>query len=563
MRPRELVLARWWLARVHERCASAPVRPWAELPEWAVEGQSCAVGPGAGPAGADGPESLVVWETSVAPDGLPMLSWRPAAPVGQVVLSPGRWGGGDERLVDVLSETMQARGAQELTGRDLVPDGMSQVPALGGWYGQMSEAGDLTVWMPSSWQYPDRALLCTLHGVDPGWAEAVRAAGRILLAMRPPGIKRPVVSEALLHLWRVMDEENAFIGGIDADQPAPQPRPLDPVGGIVRVGAVPDEHRAQVVAARRRVPAVAVRPPIDVGALWDTAWARAGYLVDAAQAGPPESHLVPVDGSDLLIALVLTALCRDQDRLPDEVDLADVGLRLTSPGLASWLEVMLAPTSAADDLRRAAVMTVSSEGWDDSGSARLLYEPSRVTALVGRQWLIDGGGLRLGDRAWWLPPAEDAGDLEEVPARECRVVGLSTATFPVHSGATWINAQFHVAGAPDAPHRFDAHGYDLLCAENDPGRALVQSAYSAGCDLWFARHGLDRGQYTPGQVWRRLRGRARYHTAPEVRSVFDTVLDTDDAHLAAALTSGIVQLQALAPQQPIPGTPIGGADFSW
>ncbi|RSM53967.1 hypothetical protein DMB66_37965 [Actinoplanes sp. ATCC 53533] len=519
----------------------------------------------------------VRWQASVTPDGLPVVYWCPTAPVAQVVRFPGPLGSGDERLVDVLSETMQSRGAQVLREKDMMPDCVATLWPLGDWYGQVSAAGELTVWMPGTWQQRGhaeaaRVPLCTMRGLDPGWVEAARSEQRILLAMRPPATAKPDLPEALL--WKLFNPVN-YPADIDRPGPfgaTPEPVPVparspDPVGGIVAVGTVPDDERKSVKPRRVPIRRSVSGPPIEVGSLWTAAQDRAQQLVDASRADPCQTQRAPTDGSVLLIALVLTALSREQDRQPGEVALADVATRLANRAgdLWSWLDVMLQPTTVADDLRRAATLTTGYGSWRDLSPRRLLEDLDGTRAVVERRWLIDGGGLRLGDRALWVPHPEDP----QEHVRLCQLRDVGSSTWPDSGRRTGAIAAVVGVDCEEKVPRWRTDGvayWDLLAADDSTARAVVQAAYSAGVDLWFARQHLDGDDLNPAddplRVWKTLHARAQHHTIPAVRQVLDTVLAANDIGLRSAMTSGIVQLQALAPLLPIPGAPVGEGGYT-
>ncbi|WP_125808935.1 hypothetical protein [Actinoplanes sp. ATCC 53533] len=180
-RPDELMVVRWWLTRVHESCRTGPVLPWPQVPAWARPSQ-----------GPDRCETRPLtdrvqrsWSASMTVTGVPILRWEPTPMICQVDVDfSGPAGVGRDRLVGVVVEEMQVRGAMPLRDRDLVPDAVGDLPLLDGWYAQVRGSA-MTVWMPPSRRMyllppgaPPRRMLCTLDGLPASWLAAVVAQGR-------------------------------------------------------------------------------------------------------------------------------------------------------------------------------------------------------------------------------------------------------------------------------------------------------------------------------------------------------------------------------------------------
>jgi hypothetical protein len=555
LRPDELMVVRWWLTHTHHRCPTAPVQPWSALPQWASPTRSMA---------AVEPQGRGSWTASLTPTGLPMLWWQVVAPVAHVVWVGDRLGIGEERLVDVVEQTMQQRGAGWLRDRDLLLDAVDALTPLHDWHAQLDPSGRVTVWMPGSVAQQEQARaegldpdttrtpLCTLDGLPADWIAAAGSQRRMLLAMTPPGTDEVIIDPGLSRHWATMATHPGDIGPFIGDPPDPAPpRPRTPTGGIIAAGTVPDRDRRLIAPRRRARAAGHTVPLIDVQPLWETALARAEDLVgahypDDGPAGPTRGDTATV------IALVLAAASRANDCTPEQVTPAEVAMRLVYPysDVAGWLAMMLQPTTAADHLHQAE--TESFHRHDVGGRYRStapLRDRSTALAVLGRRWLIDRGGLHAGDHAVLLPDAET-----DTTARRVRVRGLSPLTWPQPPVQ-----ETRIVPCVDIDHehghrgRFETvDGFDLLLADGSCARAVVQAAYSAGCDLWLRRNDLAGG-INAEHVRRLLRTRSAHHTIVDVRQVLDTVIAADDGTLASAMTAGIVTLQALAPHHVIPG----------
>jgi hypothetical protein len=531
--PDELMVVRWWLARVHEDCRTGPVLPWSQVPAWARPSQ-----------GPDRYETRPLadrvqrsWSASVTVTGEPILRWEPAPMICQVNVDVGGPAGiGRERLVGVVVEEMQVRGAMPLRDRDLVPDAVGDLPMLHGWYAQIHHTA-VTVWMPPSQRMylpppggPARRMLCTLDGLPTSWLAAVAAQNRLMLEVTTPTID-------------CLSADPGGPVGFSLPQRA---------GGMVAAGTADDEDRDVVGdrLRRRSSPAPPVAALIEVASLWEPAFTQAQRLAAAHNARVPASQAADPD----LIALVMVGLSR-QDGV-NEVGLAAVAQRLADPqlDLVQWLELMIGPTTVVDRLtavtaaiRRAGRGNLPELAFPQLGWTRAAQD---ARAAVDRQRLIDAGGLRLGDRARCLPYRGAGGG---VLCGEVRAVSTLTWPAATHQQQAWPRTWFEVA--VDPPHPHDLEERRILLADDDDPRAAAQAAYCAAEELhtyaWIASV-LPSATHDP---LRREEIRQRYalHTIAPVRQILQEVRDATDADFDRVVATAILRLGRLAPGYTVPG----------
>ncbi|MDG4795220.1 hypothetical protein [Micromonospora sp. WMMD1082] len=475
------------------------------------------------------------WTASITVTGVPMLRWAPAPPICQVDVDfSGPLGIGQERLVGVVVEEMQVRGAMPLDDRDLVPDAVGDLRLLDGWYAQVSGAS-MTVWMPPSrWMWvlppgrPPRRVLCTFDGLPASWLAAVAAQDRLVLEVACPAID-------------CLSSDSGR--GFSLPQRA---------GGMVAAGTVDDEDRDLVRdrLRQRRAPARPAAALIEVAGLWESASARARSLAEAHNAQAPVGQAADPD----LIALVMVGLSR-QDGV-SEVELAAVARRLADPDLdlARWLELMIGPTTVVDRLADvAAAIRGASRGdlpalaWPQLGWVRAA---GRARAAVDRRRLIDAGGLRLGDRVRCLPDHDADGAVFSGEVRAVSGMTWPPASHPQHA---WPETWFEVA--TDATSDYPLAEGRILLADDDDPRAVSQAAYCAAQDLYIYARITSEWPSDRDDPPRRARIRQRYtlHTSTPVRRILREVHDATDADLDRVIAAAIVRLRDLAPRYTVPG----------
>ncbi|MEV6927441.1 hypothetical protein AB0M46_23450 [Dactylosporangium sp. NPDC051485] len=573
--PAEPAVLRWWLTRTHRGCAGPRVVAWPSPGSGPDDGgQSTAVAepgvlagvvPGAPPHG---------WDAVIAPvgDGLAVMHWWQAVPAGYVVRGPG-WSG-EERLVDDLTGLLRDRGAWDLTGR-LELDQLTDAPHVHGWYAELTApgpagpareqtrgpatgtgsepgAGSVTVWTVPALQ--DRLArsgapavveglrrpLCTVDGLPAAWVAAARHGRRILLVVHPPT------------LWAAAHAGVRVPG--PADPMVFRARLDRPLGGLVHAGSVPDTDRAASAAPASRPPRPAA-PPIDVDRLWQAARQRAGDLGRAARADrvAPAGRRLTVE-PELLLALVLTALARVHDQTPQRVSVAEAAHRLGKlEQLYSWLDTVLSPTSVRADLAAARQVRAGGVDLDPFGTsmpmpAWILAEQAQQVAA--RQWLINAGGLRLGDRVRVLPPAgvfpshlPHLGD-GPVTIATAPSIGWPVLDHPEASAATAFTTR---PGRSSRVHP----GTDLLLADDSDPRALPHAVYSALTDLRTNQPGGNDHGLSVEYSRHLLLARAAHHTIPAVRDCFDQIAAAPTASTyKTAVVDAIGRLEHLSSTDP-------------
>ncbi|WP_433531331.1 hypothetical protein ACQPYA_04260 [Micromonospora sp. CA-263727] len=462
--------------------------------------------------------------------GVPVLRWEPAPVICQVDCGPD--GLGHERLLGVVVEEMQARGAMPLRDRDLVPDAVGDLPPLSGWYAQIHGTA-VTVWMPPSWRAPvvpsagPRRVLATFDGLPASWLAAVAEQGRLVLE----------TSSAPIRCQKGLSMSSL-----------PQH-----AGGMVAAGSADDQDRDLTLdrLRRRSAPARPAAPLIEVADLWATASVQARRLAAAHNALVPRSQAADPD----LIALVIVGLIRQDG----EAELAAVAQRLADPqvDLVPWLELMIAPTTLAD--RLADVGAAIRRDARDPGTLAYPFlgwvtAATRARAAVDRQRLIDAGGLRLGDQVRCLPERGAGGEVVpgEVVSGEVRALATMTwppATFP----RAWPQTWFEVATGAGNDSALIEHS--LLLADDDDPRAVAQAAYAAAADLYLYAWVSAKGPVERHDPLRRAALRQRYtlHTIAPVRQILHEVHDASDADLDHVVATAIVRLSGLAPRYSVPG----------
>jgi hypothetical protein len=541
-------LVRWWLARTHIGCRTAPVQPWSQLPPpgSALSGRPDSARPDPTWAALPPADS---WSAAVTVQGLPVLHWQQAAPVAHVMRFDSHDGIGTERLVDVLTETMQDRAVQQLRDEDLVLDAVTDLAPLDGWYCQLSGRDTVTVWTPGPWRatfgrLPGerealRAPLCTIGGLPPQWIAEVAARQRMLLVMTPKGIKHTTTVRGLVTSWYL-------------DRPV--------LGGIMAAGVATDRDRHTVTPHRpaTRTEGRSTRPavaPIDVEDLWTAASARATILIDAYRHDWPDRWCrYSIDPAQLL-ALVLVALCRHDGVEPAQATLADVACRLADGGgLVRWLDVLLTPTSLAERLAE----MYRFERHDLSAAAGAfidLREQARVA--VERQRLIDAGGVRVGDHVLIIPGAE--ADIQTVGSGVIRDVSALTwyagRTPQPSPSCTTPTCQFDIdTTAHPLPSLASSTSLLLADADADDPRATPHAADVAVTDLWtwWPSAWPERWNRDPATVQRdlayarrMLRRRAAHHTSRDVQQILDTLHRSPDRAFHAAANDAVTQLRCL------------------